>query len=325
MAQAKQRVLGGIANLKRILNKCHYARWKTAIKLVDVFVSPRFLWFSPCIHPTQVRLGEMQSLQLGLMAQILKLYVPDWMNPQQKRAVHRVRRRACLELIRVYHHSALWTVAWIKRKWTFLGHLMRRPRHDMTRQSLLTEFRQARPGRAVASARWVLTCVRELYSTDFTFENLGNMYCDKNEWNAMCDPVLQQHNLPMPTDLPNMHSGTWDGWADPHKCQTSWLATAVMCEDGHSKQFKWLDFEHGWLQLSAHGSWDQAITHFLQWRSMLYEHKPFVLQLLMPNGIDDADVKNRVQRLQFDDTNTANPVILLEEISDDWFLTLMRR
>ena len=73
----------------------------------------------------------------------------------------------------------------------------------MTRKSLLAEFRQARPGRAITSARWVLTCVRELYSTDITLENLGNMYCDITEWNAMCEPVLQQHNLPMPTDRPS--------------------------------------------------------------------------------------------------------------------------
>ena len=32
----------------------------------------------------------------------------------------------------------------------------------------------------VAWTRWVLTCVRELYSTDFTLKILGNMYCDKN-------------------------------------------------------------------------------------------------------------------------------------------------
>ena len=98
-----------------------------------------------------------------------------------------------------------------------------------------------------------------------------------------------------------------------HKCQTSWLATAAMWnEGGEYKQFEWLDSKHGWLQLSVHGSWDQAIALFLNWRNRLHEHKTFVMQLLVPNGLDDVDVRNCVQRLQLADAKiAANPVLLV--------------
>ena len=136
MAQCKHRVLAGVASLRLILRKCHFLRWKTALQLLDVFVGPEWLWMSPCMHPTITRLKDMQSLQLGVIANTLQLYVPDWMKPEQKRALHRIRRRACLELLRTRSPGSSWVASWVRRKWTYMGHVMRRDVNHPPRQLL---------------------------------------------------------------------------------------------------------------------------------------------------------------------------------------------
>ena len=95
LEQAKAKAIAGIENIRSFLRRCHYARWPLALRLLQVFVLSKWLWFSPCVHPTMQRLQAIKTFQLGILASALQLYVPLHCGDAQRRGLHRIRRRAC--------------------------------------------------------------------------------------------------------------------------------------------------------------------------------------------------------------------------------------
>ena len=321
LTQAKDRALSGVALLTRILKRCHFTRWHTAIRLLDTFVGSRWLWMSPCMHPSQSRLQQVQSLQLGILAQVLKLSVPSFLNPGQQRSLHRIRRRACLELLRVRAGRSSWAAAWVTRKWGFLGHVLRRPDSHLPRRSLLAELHQARPGRAVTSARWLLTTLREVTGcADMAREHLSNLYYDREAWNSMIPSVLLHHGIPLSSQNAVVKEGTWDKWADPFRCHVSWLATCCVWEEAGVCHYKWLDTENGWMQLSFTGSWEYSVQQFFVWGRLVWSVQPLVVQFLLPSDLTTNHPLSEIaQQLPHD-----MPVILLECIPQSWFHRVLR-
>ena len=93
----------------------------------------------------------------------------------------------------------------------------------------------------------------------------------------------------------SFHDDTWEKWTDPHTCQVSWFhSVCAWVEGSEHYHFKWLDDEHGWLQISFWGSCEEAVHSLLRWRGMFSDHLGFALQFLLPARIEGVlqDMQN---------------------------------
>ena len=319
LSQCKQRVMSGLGSFRRILRRCHYVRWRTALQLLDVFIGSRWLWASPCMHPTRTRLAQVQSFQLGILAHAFKLYVPDWANSFQQRALHRLRRRACSELLRVRAPSSDWGRSWVARKWRYLGHVLRYEPHHLTRAALLQDVRQAREGRAITSARWLISCLRYVHGSDLvSLESLANLYCCRDEWQGALGTVLNFHGQPATVDMPTVHEGTWQKWSHPHTCQLTWLHVTCCWIDSDAVVCKWLDAGHGWMQISVDGTWVDVLTNLLAWRNMVSTTPPFVSQVLMASADGPSSLARVTSAMQHINSTGDDPLLMLEQVPQDW-------
>ena len=105
LPQCKQRVMSGIVQMQSILNRGHWQRWDVSVDLIQTYIASRWLWLSPLLHPNREHLASLQSLQLSILCQTLKLYIPDWLSSSQAGGLNRLRRRAIREILRLWHGS----------------------------------------------------------------------------------------------------------------------------------------------------------------------------------------------------------------------------
>ena len=82
LPQCKQRVMSGIVQMQSILNGGHWQRWDVSVDLIQTYIASRWLWLSPLLHPNREHLASLQSLQLSILCQTLKLYIPDCRVPR---------------------------------------------------------------------------------------------------------------------------------------------------------------------------------------------------------------------------------------------------
>ena len=320
-AQARQKALGGLTATRSFLKRGHYARWSQVLRIVQVFVASRWLWFSPCIHPLTHRLDTIKSFQLGTLAAALKLFVPDGLPDSQRRGLHRLRRRAIAELLRVWRPNDDWTRCWLWRRWSYLGHVLRLPPEHPTRKELLLDYKQVRDGRAVTSSRWLLQVLRQaLGAPSLTLENLHNLYLDKASWSALLPAVEQHLGLPQATQPPVSHSTTWGGWRDAFRVDVPWFVPVFVWSEHQRWHFKWLDSREGWLQLSFQvGDAATATLQWSDWFMLMGRPRPFVVQLIYAT---DADVwSSAVVNLH---AHQQRMIYVLEKVDDAIALKILR-
>ena len=281
LEQAKAKAIAGIESIRSFLRRCHYVRWPLALRLLQVFVLSKWLWFSPCVHPTMQRLQAIKTFQLGILASALQLYVPLHCGDAQRRGLHRIRRRACAEMIRYWAPGHSWVRSWLWRRWSYLGHVLRMPVSHPTRMALFCDFKQVRDGRAITTGRWLLSVMRNILQNNaLTLSQISNLYMDKVEWNHLFPKVEQMYALPDSDALPTCADDTWGRWAECYNAAVAWFR-AVFCwrEEGRL-HFKWLDVQEGWMQLSfADDDFTSAVLSWLSWLRLLGKVPPFVVQL----------------------------------------------
>ena len=277
--------------MRRIFARSHWQRWEVAMRVFDRYISSRWLWLSPILEPLQEHLQEMQSLQCTLMTQILKLYVPQHLTASQAGGLNRVRRRAILEVYRLRCPSMLWTHAWLSRKFSYAGHLLRRLEHHKAKVELLTPLHQQRDGRASTYQRWILnTCRRRFDCPHLTVDMLKNLYLDKSSWLALIPAVQEQHGLTLQHCKHPISAGTWERWRDPFLSSTSWFQAVLMWYEHGLYCFKWLSVEDGWMELSFQTSLADAVLSFLL-RLAILRGRMFYVQLLISDSCPSGETQ----------------------------------
>ena len=319
LPQCKQRVMSGIVQMQSILNRGHWQRWDVSVDLIQTYIASRWLWLSPLLHPNREHLASLQSLQLSILCQTLKLYIPDWLSSSQAGGLNRLRRRAIREILRLRKPESLWTVAWLHRKHGYFGHLLRRQTEHLARQELLCPLHQQRPGRAGTCQRWVLRMCQKFFdSPTLNIEALSNLYVDKEQWLSFFPLVLQEHGLKI-SEHHSFHYDTWLRWRDPFLATTSWFRAVLFdYAPDDSWTFKWLCETSGWLELTFCGTVHSVLEQFIPHLLMLHGDL-FVVQLLCPatvvalhgSLIPSSIHIHNLQRL---------PQLSLEGIRDDWAL-----
>ena len=325
--QAKSRVIGTVRTLKQLLAKQHHARWYTAVQLLNVFVASKWLWMCPCMHATRAKLDDVQSLQLGILCSVLNLYVPDGLQLDRRQALHRIRRRAVLELLRLQCPTMQWTWSWISRKWCFLGHLLRRPCQHQATATLLEPIKQVRSGRAVTGGRWLVSTFKAIGYQVEDVEALYNLYWTKEDWSEHLPQVMKAHQIPVPSLLPEWKASTWRRWNHAFTHDMSWFGTSVVVQTPDCINFKWLQPEHGWMQHSVSGTWETAIQDHCRWHAMSQTRPLFTIQLLFSETSHPEtklSVQQAVHALYVNRTECRElvPVILLEIVPESWVNTI---
>ena len=155
LSQCKQRVVSGLRSSRRTLKRCHHARWRTALKPFDVLIGSRWLWASPCMQHirTRFRLAQVQSFSLAY-----------WPMPSSRMSQTGPTRRCSKGLFTVCvgelapsccvseHPPPSGAGLGLPGSGDILGMSCAYESHHMTRARL--------KGRAIASARWLISCLR---------------------------------------------------------------------------------------------------------------------------------------------------------------------
>ena len=111
---------------RSLLNLCHWSRPLHAIQLVTRYIASAWFWVAPLIEPFNYAIQKIVSLQNYTLIFALKLGIPMHLSPASAHWVLRLRRRAIIMFLDKYPQYS-WVVCFIKRKWGYLGHHLRKP------------------------------------------------------------------------------------------------------------------------------------------------------------------------------------------------------
>ena len=113
-------------HFRAILNLCHWSRPLHAIQLVTRYIASAWFWVAPLIEPFNYAIQKIISLQNYTLIFALKLGIPMHLSPASAHWALRLRRRAIIMFLDKYPQYS-WVVCFIKRKWGYLGHHLRKP------------------------------------------------------------------------------------------------------------------------------------------------------------------------------------------------------
>ena len=311
-------VRGGIYTMRGIFKHCHWSRIHTGFALFDRYISSKWLWMCALMEPLRKHLDCLQSLQHTVMCNVFKLYVPTSLSQSSACALNRVRRRAVRELLRTHPTHRAWTVTWVQRRWSYFGHLLRRDASHQARRELLQPIQQHRPGRASMPQRWIIQCLRyALQWPDMDCNHLSNLYFTKNEWDACLPSVLEYHGFNDCRASPTLTSDTWNTWRHPAQIEVGWFWAVWVWESDGRLQFKWLDKEHGWMQLGMELPAPRALARFLQYLPLAATDRGMPFALMLHTASDACFMPPLLTSLQ-GRVFTQLPILLFEQVPPAW-------
>ena len=105
-----------------------YANWSSHRLLLSSLhrrVATRWLWFSPLILPLQRNIEFCHVMQISLVVEALKLYIPSNVGFDVAMSLHQIRRR--LSKMLIFLTDTVWSRSWLRRAWSYIGHVIRQP------------------------------------------------------------------------------------------------------------------------------------------------------------------------------------------------------
>ena len=311
-------VRSGIYAMRGIFKHCHWSRIQTGMALFDRYISSKWLWMCALLEPLRKHLDCLQALQHTVMCNVFKLYIPAALSESCAHALNRVRRRAMRELLRTHPTHKAWTVTWVKRRWSYYGHLLRRDASHQARRELLQPIRQHRPGRASLPQRWIIQCLRyALQWPALDCSHLSNLYLTKQEWEACLPSVLEHHGLNDCQACPTLTSATWQSWRRPAQIEVGWFWPVWVWESDGRLQFKWLDKEHGWMQLGMELPAPKALDRFLQYLPLAAATRGMPFALMLHASSHASFFPGLLLSLQ-GRVFSQLPVLLFEQVPPSW-------
>ena len=163
--QARTLSFSGWESLAAPLRCCSWNCSGMAIQLLNRYVFSKWAWFAPLLEPLQRITDDVLSMQVTLLLLLLRLYIPTSFQQRHAVLVNRQRRRA------VRHFLALlplkqWTFLMVRRKWSYLGHCLRRPAASLERAALAAtdaqRYKQSKPAPGIMPAAFCSRLVSNL-------------------------------------------------------------------------------------------------------------------------------------------------------------------
>ena len=208
------------------------------------------------MDPTVANLESLRVLQIVVLTKLLHLCVPSELPHDQAMTVHRLRKRVCIILMDSNREHS-WVHNWLIRKYTYLGHLVRRNPLHVARAAFLSgirDFSAGRPGLWRTHLHWLCSFCRTAFGEqsvpDSVPENvqgieraLTDLAANRDAWHSQISKILTPA-------VWQVHTVAQTRWKNRRHCfntRIPWHFNVGLSWIGDSLAFTWLDEESGFI------------------------------------------------------------------------------
>ena len=213
--------------------------------MLRTYVASSWLWFAPLIFPLVKHTEQIDTWQCLYCIQTFKLYLPASLSQDIAYSLVRVRRRAVRSTV-LSDDRWRWVSSWVKRKWCYLGHLLRKGEHSVASTAMTACTLQQHVGAPWSSSfNWLLKTAQAVYSSPSspTVQQLELWARDRQTWASKSDMVCQRYQ----GSFSYQHRDTYTSIRRPFALQVDWLQCIYAQYTHLSWVFHTLHPEQGWI------------------------------------------------------------------------------
>ena len=164
--QAQRCLHGARQQMEPFLKRLSWTTVHSVLHMMRMYVASTWVWFSPLTFPLVKHTQQVDIWQTMYLVGALKLFIPDDVQQDLAFSLLRVRRRA-IRIAILQDDRWRWVSAWVRRKWTYLGHLLRRGLHHGATLSMMACARDQQVGAPWSSSyNWLLSTCKLVYHVD---------------------------------------------------------------------------------------------------------------------------------------------------------------
>ena len=233
---------GALGELQPVAKLQHWTRPFQAARFAMKFVASRFLWFAPLLEPLVLHRDRILTMQTTSLVGLLKLYLPDDLTREVALELNRFRRRVA-KLVGIRYADS-WLLAWLTRRWTYVGHLLRYAEEHVTQQAVLAfsgARSRGRPRQTLLA--WACKLAAQLYGREeaVSVAELRGLAADRATWSSKTSSIKEF--LGDETSL--YHSSIWSRPSRIFVLQIQWLHALLLTSEQQGFRVHWVSAEHG--------------------------------------------------------------------------------
>ncbi|CAE7223190.1 unnamed protein product [Symbiodinium natans] len=313
----------GVEELRSLWKCLHWTQPLKVLQFMHKYLASRFLWFAPILDPTVHTQDVVRVLQVVVLTKFLHLCIPAELAHTEAMVVHRLRKRACYCLLHA-HKVYSWVYALIIRKFTYMGHLLRRPSCHLARRLMLAgyrDFSSGKPGPWRSHLHWLVQTVSEVFDVEMPLlrpdsanqvaETLAELASHRDEWHARSLRLYDRDLMP----LHLFSASPWASWRKPLTSHVPWWFCGYMWLHDDGFRVVWLDRQEGFQVFTFGVLTAASIDLFVAYTSM--QRPYFTLTLLITADFVDA-YRHQLVDIHNACMQSRSVVVLYEEVPDSW-------
>lgn len=237
--------------LHKTLRKGHWCSPRDTLRLCNQYVGATWYWYSPVLEPLQRHVDAVRCLQVTMLILLLGLYIPSDLPKGPALFLNRVRRRLVLVLLNLFPQYD-WVNVWLRRRWNYVGHVLRFPPDHITRAALcsLCTVKQACPGPWQHALTWGLRQYCQQVDTTADMQSMEAAASCKTSWPSWAQKVVDANLLHHPI----VHSSMPEKWQDALRLELGWRVGAHLCiTQSGTFVVTWIHEQLGVQTFSDHG------------------------------------------------------------------------
>ena len=145
--------------MQPIIKNINWTCIRAALHMLRTYVHSKWLWISPIVQPLQKYVDQVVTLQNTSLSLALKLYIPSWLHHDAAMPLSVLRKRTAALIWHHERHDSC-IQAWIRRKWHYLGQILRMssssPPSIALQQGKVGSWKQVRSGPRNMFYTWAL-------------------------------------------------------------------------------------------------------------------------------------------------------------------------
>ena len=243
-------------SLKRCIRRGHWSHLHSTIRLCNTYIGGTWYWYSPLLEPLSKYISRVRSQQVTFLTMLFGLFIPTDLDGQAAMFLHRLRRRTVL-LVLNHHARSQWVSIWCRRRWMYLGHVLRMDVTALVQQEVLSlnHLKQAHPGPFHHIQQWGCNVSGR---GPVALETLAQ---DRQAWRLEYDKHqhIYEHSHPI------LHPISTECWRDIFRLEVPWrLGLFVQCEGAYCS-IHWLHIVEGFQTFRRAGSLLEVVSKWVTW------------------------------------------------------------
>ena len=246
----------GWHELSPILRQCRWHQGTLPFVLINRYIFAKFSWFIMMMEPLTEWTRAIDNLQCTLSCLALQLFVPGNMKEAPAMALHRLRRRLVHIFLQLHPHLR-WVFSAMKRRWHYLGHLLRRQPQAMQlsiiHASMPQEVTQAVPAPWNSAYSWIVGQMQRLTWVETgnskpSLQQLRDCASDRDAWAAQWEKLNDQYCIAVQLQ----HPFNWSRVREAFQTVVAWKLSVAVFSSDDAWWLTWLNNTEGacCLQLS---------------------------------------------------------------------------